>query len=365
MNRSFSLKCWGASMALLLGLICIGVSADEVVPEPSQRPLFHAQENVVHLVKIGDQGALRDLVLELRKYSCLPVDLNVVKYENSDMATLTGTEEETAKWSALLGGLVQPEEQEEEEMVTQVLRLKHAKPQEVFSSMQNLFNSSGVTAAPAPGDESIILTGPADKLEMLIAMIDQLEEASLAAQEDESAMPRNIEVTVSLILALRQGVNEDLQEVAGLEDVTAELKNSLGFTSFYGVDSNFFRTREGEELESSWMFSAQALGISEEQQAMAGGCNAKIQMMPKCNYGKGAYTISVDDFRMGIEVPYITGGSTEPDGRIRTTRVSRQDYGLRTNLDVREGQKVVLGRLGISANSNEAYFVILSAKVVE
>ena len=66
------------------------------------------------------------------------------------------------------------------------------------------------------------------------------------------------------------------------------------------------------------------------------------------------------DLRVNIPVPTVF---TDKDGN-KNKQFQQYNSNLRTNLDVREGQKVVVGKSNINAN-DDAMILIVTAKVVE
>lgn len=67
--------------------------------------------------------------------------------------------------------------------------------------------------------------------------------------------------------------------------------------------------------------------------------------------------IRIDNLRLGAKVPVKSG----PAG---VSNFSTIDTGINTNIDVREGQKIVVGKATIDG-SNNALFLVLTAKVVD
>jgi hypothetical protein len=63
-------------------------------------------------------------------------------------------------------------------------------------------------------------------------------------------------------------------------------------------------------------------------------------------------TIHVEGLRASNMVPVVTGRAM----------VQLQEVGLNTDLDIKEGQKVVVGKMGM--NANEALFLVLTARVM-
>jgi hypothetical protein len=153
-----------------------------------------------------------------------------------------------------------------------------------------------------------------------------------------SAMPKNVEMTVFLLVASDAAATS----AAGgpipkdLDSVATQLKATFPFKNYGLLDVLTFRTRTGQPVNTT----------------SAGG---SLQI--------GNATVSV------ISTVRIASVSVESDGS--TVRIDKMDsryqwsgqnLGISTDLDIKEGQKVVVGRLGIS--HDQALFLVMMAKVL-
>jgi hypothetical protein len=152
-----------------------------------------------------------------------------------------------------------------------------------------------------------------------------------------SAMPKNVEMTVFLLVA------SDAAAAASaggpipkdLDSVATQLKAAFPFKNYGLLDVLTFRTRTGQPVNTT-----------------SSGGSLQIDNMP----------VSV------ITTVRINSISVESDGS--TVRIDKlntryqwghQNLELSTDLDVKEGQKVVVGRLGIT--HDQALFLVMMAKV--
>jgi hypothetical protein len=151
-----------------------------------------------------------------------------------------------------------------------------------------------------------------------------------------AAMPKNVEMTVFLLVA------SDLAAAAGgpipkdLDSVATQLKATFPFKNYGLLDVLTFRTRTGQPVSTT--SSGGSLQIE----------NSTVSVIS---------TVRINSISVGSD------GST-----VRIDRLdSRYQWGphnleLSTDLDVKEGQKVVVGRLGIS--HDQALFLVMMAKVL-
>ena len=154
-----------------------------------------------------------------------------------------------------------------------------------------------------------------------------------------AAMPKNVEMTVFLLVA------SDAAAAGGaggpipkdLDSVATQLKAAFPFKNYGLLDVLTFRTRTGQPVNTT-----------------SSGGSLQLEGSPA--------TVPV------ITTVRISSVSVESDGStVRIDKlVSRYQWGhqnleLSTDLDIKEGQKVVVGRLGIS--HDQALFLVMMAKV--
>jgi hypothetical protein len=164
---------------------------------------------------------------------------------------------------------------------------------------------------------------------------------------------RNIELTVHLMLAGNEVKAGDAVPVE-LDPVIKQLKAVFGYRDFQILDTNFLRNREGLRGDASGVLSIDvpnlegAIPVARYDFDYA---NATVTAGDKGNL------IRIDGFRLNAKIPYASG-------KPPTTSFQFMDVGIRTNLDVREGQKVVVGKSKVD-NLGRALIVVLTAKAVD
>jgi hypothetical protein len=152
-----------------------------------------------------------------------------------------------------------------------------------------------------------------------------------------SAMPKNVEMTVFLLVASDAAAAASAGGAIpkDLDSVATQLKATFPFKNYGLLDVLTFRTRTGQPVNTT-----------------SSGGSLQIDNMP----------VSV------ITTVRINSISVESDGS--TVRIDKlntryqwghQNLELSTDLDIKEGQKVVVGRLGIS--HDQALFLVMMAKV--
>jgi hypothetical protein len=169
-----------------------------------------------------------------------------------------------------------------------------------------------------------------------------LPQAKLAAPHQYG-----VEIVAHILLAGPKGSSGDALP-ADLEPVAKQLRSVFGYTDLRLLESSLILGREAHRSDVSGTLS----GLAEGQKApvIYQIQIGKISVEPG---GKGS-SITLEDFRFSARLPYDTGsGKSEYMG-----------LGFNTDLNLREGQKVVVGKSHIGT-SPDALILVLSARVVE
>jgi hypothetical protein len=166
---------------------------------------------------------------------------------------------------------------------------------------------------------------------------------------------RNIEVTVYMLLA---GKKSTVGEAVPLEldGVAKQLKSVFGYSDLRLLDSTIVRTREGVPAETT---------------GSAGVADPSLPNVPPSIYqlrfrsasliaGDRGTIIRIDGFRFGFRIYYVA--IIAPPGQ--TQQYTASELGFNTELDVREGQKVVVGKSKVDNNGN-AFVLVVTAKGVD
>jgi hypothetical protein len=160
-----------------------------------------------------------------------------------------------------------------------------------------------------------------------------------------SAMPKNIEMTVFLLVAT------DATPAGGaipndLDSVATQLKNTFPFKNYGLLDVLTFRTRTGQSVSTTSSGGSFQIG----SRPVSVISSLRIASISVESDGS---TVRIDKMNSSYRVPVPSGGGEQ---------YNYQDLGIQTDLDIKEGQKVVVGRLGIS--HDQALFLVMVAKVL-
>lgn len=179
-----------------------------------------------------------------------------------------------------------------------------------------------------------------------------------------SARPgnRNIELIAYMLMAAPKGTAGDALP-AELDPVAKQLKAVFGFNDLRLLDSLLLRTREGIPAEAS--------GNAGITNAAIPNATSTYQLRiakSSVNSSERGNTIRLDGFRFGIRVPYPIASFQAGVGSTGAVPVSTQfqftEVGFNTELDIREGQKVVVGKTKVD-NTGSAFILVLTAKALD
>ncbi len=162
-----------------------------------------------------------------------------------------------------------------------------------------------------------------------------------------SATPKNVEMTMFLLVAsdstaIGSVIPKDV------DSVVSQLKNTFPFKNYGLWDVITFRTRTGQLVRTTSSGGAIQIG-SKSVPVITQLSITSIALQSDGN------TLRIDRLNAQFRVPQPTGGPG-------SDQFQYIDMQMQTDLDVKEGQKVVVGRLGLS--HDQALFLVMTAKVL-
>jgi len=168
-------------------------------------------------------------------------------------------------------------------------------------------------------------------------------EDAIARLDVPAAAPKNIELNVYLLLG---GDSDGSTVPKELDSVVTQLKSAFAFKAYRLMDTLTLRARTGQRVETSSSGGSVPIGLITQQVVTA-------FRISSASIGQDG-TIRLDGLQSNSRWPLQTG---QGENAYRY-----QDLGLSTDVDIKEGQKVVVGRVGISRD--QALFLVLTARVV-
>lgn len=160
----------------------------------------------------------------------------------------------------------------------------------------------------------------------------------------------NIDVTIYLMSAL--GTPSSSAVPPELEAVVKQLKNTFSYKGYQLIDTEVMRVRAGQGGEVSGVVNGAPSVDGNKTISQVKFFSASVSTDEK------GRSIRIDSLKVGFKIP-VTSGSGPGQKQYQYI-----DTGINTNVDVREGQKVVVGKSNMDG-SDRASIVVLTAKVVE
>ena len=222
--------------------------------------------------------------------------------------------------------------------ITKLVTLKNIEPRAIESMLQ-LF---GVTTNSNNQMKIMAIIGTPEKVAAAEAVIKQLDVA-----------PKTIDLTVYFV------VGGDGPALAGgavpqdLRDVITQLKGAFTFKEYKMLDVLTLRTRAGSGADTSGILN----GSTPPRMSRFSIRNATVS--------EDGSTIRIDQMHAGLRIPF-----TRRDGAAADAKGGAQksfeyiDSGITQDVDVKEGQKVVVGRSSLEG-PQQALFLILTAHVIQ
>lgn len=168
-------------------------------------------------------------------------------------------------------------------------------------------------------------------------------------------VPKNVELTLYMALAGDQ-IPDSGKMPPELEPVAKQLRNVFPYKSYHLLESFQVRGRDGQTVDTS--------GVAPSPYTQAEGARMTYNFKSRISVAaseKGDM-IRIDALRFSLRVPVATG-------MVNNTPTNFQfvDAGVFTDIDVRDGQKVVVGKAAVGGqqSSRSAIFLIVSGKVVD
>jgi hypothetical protein len=226
------------------------------------------------------------------------------------------------------------------EDVTRVFQLKYADPRElarVLSQYGRIETSSLLKALTITGRDSAM-----SEVEQTVKRFDVPPPAV-----------QNIDVTIYLMSALGQPAGS--QVPAELEGVIKQLKSTFSYKGYQLIDTEVIRVRAGQGGDVSGVVMDSSSPDAPRTISQVRFRSASVSTDEK------GRAIRIDALKVGLKIPIHSSGSGAASGQIQYSYI---DTGMSTDVDVREGQKVVVGKANMDG-SDRASIVVLMAKVVD
>lgn len=227
-----------------------------------------------------------------------------------------------------------------------IIELKHARVERV-GEMLGVFHGPGVQIRTDPDLQRIMVYARPEIAAAIEEFARKLDVAPPA--------PKGIELTVYMLAAQQQPEAATIPDE--LSGVVKQLRSVFGLQGFRVLETLVMRGREGKGAEASGLMAPPAKG-EETQPSLY---QFRYQRASVTSDDK-ARTIRLDGVRFGGRVPVAM--QTAGSGPGQAKQWQYLETGVNTDVDLREGQKVVIGKANIGT-VNTTLFLVVTAKVVD
>lgn len=235
---------------------------------------------------------------------------------------------------------------------TQMINPQNIEPSELAETLR-IFDAEFV-----PNDDvgALLIHGPKSQMAAILEIVERLD-ANPPKIKGEDAIA-NIELTIHLIQGSGAKSDGDVGTTSIpniLADVITELSEVFNYGQYRLVDSLFLRCRDNSEASTSGMLPS---GSGESNDAFYNFSVDSVRVT-----GGDPIGIRLDDVSFGATIPMTDSVQSPAGARPAIRRVNNRDIGMQADIDVREGQQVVVGKASVSGDDS-ALFVVISANVV-
>ena len=228
--------------------------------------------------------------------------------------------------------------------VTKAITLKY--PGRVDTSVLD-----GIGLVIKRSSDVVVVTGPQERVETAEAILKQLDVPPPPPTPIEQK--KDIQLTAYMIIASPSAMT-GTPVPKDLDSAISQVSSIFPYKSYNLFDAVLMRTVEGEGREASRGHVSGALPQGQQTFERGGGYDLSLQSIG-LTQGPPANLLRLHNFSLVLRI--LAG--TDKDGKDKYQQVN-----IDTNIDMKEGQKIVVGKANIDGSEN-ALIVILTAKVVD
>lgn len=227
-----------------------------------------------------------------------------------------------------------------QENVSRVIKLTNINPVDTQAVM-DIMSAGKVRWQAQDGLRIIVLHGPLELVDAIEAAVKKLDVPRVAPPA-----PKNIELTFHILAAGGTGLTSAIP--ADLVGVVQQLGNVFGLKSFRLLETTVMRGRDGRGMEGNGVIAIPVKVDASPRYYL------RLQKVtaPSAESGR---LIRIDGLDFRVDIPYSKVGAQGLDWL---------GAGIKTDMDLREGQKVVVGKSSLDA-SGQVVFLVVTAKVVD
>ena len=227
---------------------------------------------------------------------------------------------------------------QESKRIQRLVEVKYANVKELSNVIQG---TDSVTVRFNEHFKTISLFGTAEAVGVAEELIKRFD----VARPTASLTKRNVELTCYILIAAPKGTAGEAVP-SDLDPVVKQLKSTFGYNDFRLLDSVFLRAQEGVQASSLGSTSPP----NPDKPASQGRYELNVRRGPRISPDERGTRVRLDGFSFALTLPVDTGSVT--------------NVRFDTDVEIREGQKVVVGKAKGDTSAG-AYILVLSARVVD
>lgn len=238
--------------------------------------------------------------------------------------------------------------------VTKVVRVHNAIPEKIA---RVLAPGSPIMVTSDNMLGVVVLKGTPEDIATAEQTIKELDVPSAAV-----STANDIELIVYLIGGSNSSAVTSDTNLAAVQPVIKQLNAIFPYKSYELLSTMLLRSQQGRPASSAGLVNYHLGSATSEHPE-----TYRIGYSASASSDKGKTLIHLSDFRLNGQVKIAYGSSNKGDaGSIpyATTQLQSFDIGTSSDIDLREGQKVVVGKTNV-ATDGSAIFIVLTAKLVD
>jgi hypothetical protein len=238
--------------------------------------------------------------------------------------------------------------------VTKIIRVHNARPEK----LADMVRVGGVVIHANDALKAIVIRGKPADVAILEQTIRELDTAST------SAASRNVELMAYLVSgsSTMPPSSTPAEKLAALAPVIKQLRAIFPYNDYQLLSTMLLRSGEGSRTISNGLLKPFQNGAAIPPSTYYIQYDSATVSPEEANP-----TVHLEHFHFSTRIAVATGAPASNQTGMplaSTTQFQMLDVGIQTDVDLREGQKVVVGKANIES-SDSAIFVILSAKLVQ
>ena len=195
----------------------------------------------------------------------------------------------------------------------------------------------------------VVLKGTPEDIAIAEQTIKELDVPAATA-----STANDIELIVYLIGGSNSSAASSDTNLAAVQPVVKQLSAIFPYESYELLSTMLLRSQQGRSAESSGVMNYRLSSEASHHPATY----AITYNSASVSADKSKAIIHLNNFRFNAKMGIVT--STVPN----TAQYQTVDIGTRSDIDIREGQKVVIGKTDVTTDGS-AIFIVLTAKLVD